>query len=150
MTICQPSLSFCCAPFAMTQRLLQSEVKPSYHFKPRVAACLMTLYGFPELVTYQSTALALGNEELDRPTLQFSQARSTRLISFMLTSTFSPMCRRSKNHVRFQEDHSDRRLAAAVDTGTLARNPDNQLKASPASRYCIAFANGTVHCINHC
>ena len=148
VTICQPSLSFCCAPFAMTERLLQSEVKLSYHFKPRFAACLMTLHGFPELVTYQSTALALGNEELDRITLQLLQAR--RLISFMLTSTFSPMRRRSNNDVRLQEDHSDRRLAAAVDTGTLARNPDNQLKASPASRYCIAFANGTDRCINHC
>ena len=110
----------------------------------------MTLYGFPELVTYQSTALALGNEELDRPTLKSSQARSTQLINFMLTNTFSPMRRRSHNHVRLQEDHSDRRLAAAVDTGTLARNPNNQFKASPASRYCIAFAIGTVHCINHC
>lgn len=150
LTICQSSLSFCCAPFAMTQRLLQSEAKLSYHFQPRLAACLMTLYGFPELVSYQSTALALGNEEVDRPALQSSQARRTRLISFILTHTFSSMCRGSNNHVRLQEDHRDRRHAAAVSTGTLARNPDNQLKASAASRYCIAFANGTVHCINQC
>ena len=123
----------------MTQGLLQCDETLSYRSRPRLAACVMTLWGFPELVTYQSIALALGNEELDRPTLRSSQTRTRQLTSFMLSHTSSPMCRRSNNHVRLQEDHSDRRHEAAVNTGTLARDPDTQLEASPASRYCSRF-----------
>ena len=123
----------------MTKGLLQCDETLSYRCRPRVAACVMPLCSFPKLVTYQSIALALGNEELDRPTLRSSHIRSTQLTSFMLSHTSSPMCRRFKNHVRLQEDHSGRRHAAAVNTGTLARDPDNQLEASFTSRYCSRF-----------
>ena len=120
----------------MTQGLLQCDETLSCRFRPRLAACVMSLCSFPVLVTYQSVALALGNEELDRPT---PQTRNTQVTSFMLSHTFSPMCRRSNNHVRLQEDHSDRWHAAAVNTSTITRNPDNQLEASPASRYYSCF-----------
>ena len=116
----------------MTQRVPQCDETLSCHSRPRLAACVMALCSFPVLVTYQSIALALGNKELDRPT---PQTRNTQLTSFMLSHTSSPMCRRSNNHVRLQEDHSDRRHAAAFNTSTITRDPDNQLEASPASRY---------------
>ena len=125
----------------MTQGLLPCDETLPYRYGPRLAACVMTLCSFPRAsyLSIDRACLRIGNEELDRPTLRSSQTRRTQLTSFMLSHTSSPMCRRSNNHVCLQEDHSDRRHAAAVNTGTLARDPDNQLEASLASRYCSRF-----------